>query len=152
EGRRLLALVANDDSLAFDGSGDPLTTPENVPIALFTPAGPQNFAFPGILGNDLKDDAPLDLQYNFSAHTRNPTQPVQPLGLPLHGHIGGDGGAGTGTIFYVPNTDFVGDDSFTYQFTDGTSFSNFATVHITVTGPKAVNDNYFIAYPVTPLT
>src|SRR5262245_16113739 len=153
EGRCLLALIAVDDSLAFDGSGDALTTPENVSIALFTPAGPQDFAFPGILGNDLKNGSPLNLQY--IPQTGNPVHPVQPFSQPLHGHIGGDGGAGTGTIFYVPDPDFVGNDSFTYQFTDGAAFSNFATVYITVTGPKAENDNYVINYPVnanSPLT
>lgn len=37
------------------------------------------------------------------------------------------------TQTYVPNTDFFGEDSFTYKAFDGVYYSNVATVHITVT-------------------
>lgn len=39
----------------------------------------------------------------------------------------------TNTQTYVPNTDFVGEDSFTYKAFDGVYYSDPATVHITVT-------------------
>ncbi|MCY2966853.1 MAG: DVUA0089 family protein [Planctomycetota bacterium] len=49
-----------------------------------------------------------------------------------------------GTITYTPAADFHGADSFTYRVSDGTSFSNTATVAITVSAvndaPVAVND------------
>jgi FtsP/CotA-like multicopper oxidase with cupredoxin domain len=49
-----------------------------------------------------------------------------------------------GTFTYTPNADFRGTDIFTYKATDGTLFSNVATVRITVTPandpPVAVND------------
>lgn len=40
----------------------------------------------------------------------------------------------TNTQTYVPNTDFIGQDSFTYKAFDGTYYSDAATVNITVTG------------------
>lgn len=42
-----------------------------------------------------------------------------------------------GSFIYVPNADYSGIDSFDYRLFDGTSYSNSATVNITVTG---VND------------
>lgn len=39
----------------------------------------------------------------------------------------------TNTQTYVPNTDFVGEDSFTYKAYDGVYYSDPATVYITVT-------------------
>ena len=39
----------------------------------------------------------------------------------------------TNTQTYVPNTDFVGEDSFTFKAFDGVYYSDTATVHITVT-------------------
>ena len=39
----------------------------------------------------------------------------------------------TNTQTYVPNTDFVGEDSFTFKAFDGVYYSDPATVHITVT-------------------
>lgn len=39
----------------------------------------------------------------------------------------------TNTQTYVPNTDFVGEDSFTYKAFDGVYYSDPATVYITVT-------------------
>src|SRR5262249_28040661 len=122
ENRCLLAVLAADDTL---------TTPENTEIALYTPPV---FGFPlsGFLGI-LANDSPADI------HT---VHPVLPFGLPAHGSIG-ISAAGTGTIFYVPQHDYVGSDSFTYQITDGSSFST-ATVHVNVTGPRAVNDSYYV--------
>jgi len=53
-----------------------------------------------------------------------------------------------GSISYVPESDYVGPDSFTYQITDGTHFAS-ATVAVNVTGPVAVNDNYVTAQNAT---
>ena len=56
------------------------------------------------------------------------------------------GAAGDGTFTYVPNANYNGTDTFTYQVTDGRLVSNFATVTITITPvndpPVAVNDAY----------
>jgi VCBS repeat-containing protein len=50
-----------------------------------------------------------------------------------------------GSFEYRPDDDFYGTDSFTYQASDGTALSNFATVTITVNGvddaPVAVDDS-----------
>lgn len=52
-----------------------------------------------------------------------------------------------GTFIYVPNANFTGSDSFTYQANDGVTNSNVTTVSLTITGtndaPTAVNDSYF---------
>ncbi len=51
-----------------------------------------------------------------------------------------------GSFDYVPNTDFAGTDSFTYEANDGTNASNTVTVTITVEGvnvaPTASDDTY----------
>lgn len=49
-----------------------------------------------------------------------------------------------GSFVYVPETGFVGTASFTYQASDGTDFSNVATVSISVinSAPHAENDSY----------
>jgi hypothetical protein len=44
---------------------------------------------------------------------------------------------GDGAFQYMPDTDFNGSDSFTYQVSDGLAISNVATVTITI---QAVND------------
>jgi len=53
-----------------------------------------------------------------------------------------------GNFTYTPNQDFYGNDSFTYNATDGIANSNVATVTIEVT---FVNDNPIID-PITPFT
>ncbi len=45
---------------------------------------------------------------------------------------------GNGTVTYTPDTDFLGNDSFTYTATDGVLSSNAATVSITVAPPNNV--------------
>jgi YD repeat-containing protein len=51
-----------------------------------------------------------------------------------------------GSFSYVPNTHYVGSDSFTYKDWDGFSWSNTATVSIGVnnSAPSAVNDSYTV--------
>ena len=51
-----------------------------------------------------------------------------------------------GSFSYVPDNDFSGSDSFTYQANDGSSNSNIATVFITVSGtndPPVAYDDYY---------
>src|SRR5213075_3157179 len=54
-----------------------------------------------------------------------------------------------GGFNYVPETNYLGGDSFTYQANDGATNSSLATVSITITGvndaPVAVNDSYTTA-------
>src|SRR5205814_9994788 len=51
-----------------------------------------------------------------------------------------------GGFTYLPATNYLGTDSFTYQANDGALNSGIATVSITITGvndaPVAVNDSY----------
>jgi len=56
--------------------------------------------------------------------------------------------SGDGSFSYVPNANFNGNDSFTYNLTDGTSSTGVYTVDITVTdvpdAPVAANDTYVV--------
>jgi VCBS repeat-containing protein len=47
-----------------------------------------------------------------------------------------------GSFTYVPATDYTGSDSFTYKDSGGGTFSNVATVSLTVAAPTATNDSY----------
>jgi cysteine-rich repeat protein len=57
---------------------------------------------------------------------------------PAHGTLSGTGANQT----YTPAADFSGQDSFTFQASDGSDTSNTATVSITVRPPPACGDNY----------
>ena len=50
---------------------------------------------------------------------------------PLHGTLASDDG--DDTVVYIPDTDYIGTDSFTFLVNDGTADSNSATVTVTVT-------------------
>ena len=54
--------------------------------------------------------------------------------------------AADGSFSYTPDTNFFGEDSFTYRSSDGTDFSNIATVMVTVSAvadaPVAETDSY----------
>lgn len=67
---------------------------------------------------------------------------------PLHGRLRDQGLAVNtiGTFQYLPDDLYVGNDSFSYYITDGTTSSNTATVSINVTNitPVATNDIYNI--------
>lgn len=74
---------------------------------------------------------------------------VQVLSGPAHGDIiysTNSVGLLNGGFTYTPDTDYVGTDSLTYRFFDGLSFSNTATVTLTVKAvnkaPIAVSDSY----------
>lgn len=56
----------------------------------------------------------------------------QVLRQPLHGSLSGV----APTLTYIPNTDFAGNDSFTFKANDGKIDSLAATVQITVSGQK----------------
>jgi uncharacterized repeat protein (TIGR01451 family) len=85
---------------------------------------------PGVLGNDSDPNGA-----SLSAHL---------VSGPLHGTLS----FGTdGSFSYVPSPGYTGNDSFTYQATDGTLASNFATVTLVNANyqpqpPVAGNDSY----------
>src|SRR5207247_106422 len=58
-----------------------------------------------------------------------------------------------GGFSYIPATNYLGSDSFTYKANDGQADSGIATVSITITGvndaPVAVNDSYTTAEDTT---
>lgn len=111
---------------------DTFSTPENVTLTLYVPAafGDPSSGDLGILAND----SPADIEL---------IHPVLPFTGPLHGAIGSSPvGGGRFAITYVPATDYVGPDSFTYFIQDVDGNTASATVTINVTGPKAVDDNY----------
>ncbi len=86
-------------------------------------------AAPGLLSNDL---SPEGLRLIF-ATARGASNGVL--------NYGNDG-----SFRYTPNAGFVGSDTFSYQITDGSLYSSFATVTVTVDNinhpPVAVSDNY----------
>lgn len=75
-------------------------------------------AAPGVLGNDTDAD-----NNNLKALL---------LSMPRHGRLTFKA---DGSISYKPDKNFVGTDSFWYFVSDGSSWSNVATVTITVTKP-----------------
>jgi VCBS repeat-containing protein len=113
----VVVLPVNDAPVATD---DTYTTDEDVPLTI---------AAPGILKNDS------DIEYDSIT-------PVL-VDAPLHGEatLGADG-----SLSYIPAADWYGVDTFTYKVSDGTDFSNIATVTITVnyvnTPPIAVDDAF----------
>jgi VCBS repeat-containing protein len=85
---------------------------------------------PGILDNDSDPDG-----NNLSAVLDSTT---------AHGSLVL---VGDGSFTYSPNTDFVGNDTFTYRVFDGLGYSSTATVTISVnenanSSPTAVDDSY----------
>ena len=86
---------------------------------------------PGVLGNDSDPDG--DALRAVLA------------GGPAHGSVTVDP---NGSFVYIPNTNFSGADSFTYQANDGAADSAIATVRITVVpvndSPVAIEDAYSV--------
>jgi VCBS repeat-containing protein len=111
---------ANDVPAAED---DRYATLQDMPLVV---------AAPGILFNDTDVDGD--------------GLTVSAVGLPVHGSLTLNA---NGSFSYVPDTGYVGLDSFTYQAHDGTVPSNVATVTITVTDsndpPHANHDTYTTA-------
>ncbi|MHA1926905.1 MAG: Ig-like domain-containing protein, partial [Candidatus Thorarchaeota archaeon] len=107
----------NDAPVAVD---DAYTTDEDVPHIV---------AAPGVITNDY------DIDYDSLTAVL--------VDAPLHGSIALNA---DGSLSYVPDADWQGVDSLTYQVFDGTEYSNIATVTITVNpvndAPVAVDDVY----------
>lgn len=89
-------------------------------------------AAPGLLANDHHPEG-----LSISVDVMN----IQP---PSNGTL--TSYSSSGAFTYKPSTGFVGTDTFRYRVTDGTRYSAYATVQITVTGstsaPVAYADNY----------
>ncbi|MGH7927982.1 MAG: tandem-95 repeat protein, partial [Candidatus Binatia bacterium] len=86
---------------------------------------------PGVLGNDNDLDEPGNLTAVLL------TGPTNAANFSLNPD---------GSFTYIPNTNFVGTDSFAYTINDGANDSNAATVNIAVIQPSnppvAINDFY----------
>ena len=104
-------------------AADAYSTAEDTPLTV---------AAPGVLGNDTDPDGD-----SLSAVV---------VSGPSHGTIALNA---NGSFTYTPAADYNGDDSFTYQASDGTLQSGPATVTITMTGandgPTATGDAYSTA-------
>jgi VCBS repeat-containing protein len=57
-----------------------------------------------------------------------------------------------GSFTYTPNANYVGPDSFTFQATDGTNFSNNAKVNLTVNAPPVATADSYTATESTLLS
>jgi hypothetical protein len=90
-----------------------------------------NIAAPGVLANDSDANGDAIIAW--------------PLTSPAHGTVSL---SPSGALVYVPNSGYTGGDSFTYRATDGNSWSQPATVNLTVmvkgsgAAPVAANDAY----------
>ena len=105
-----VTVTVNDPPIAVN---DAYTTDEDVTLTV-----PVN----GILFNDSDTDTPAaQLTVSVVSTTPNGTLTLNP----------------NGSFTYVPNANFNGTDVFTYRVSDGVSFSNTATVTITI---NAVDD------------
>ncbi|MCG3209027.1 MAG: hypothetical protein FOGNACKC_02643 [Anaerolineae bacterium] len=91
-----------------------------------------------VVGNDTDPDGDLD------------PSTVEVLTPPANGQLVDNG---DGSFDYIPNENFNGDDSFTYQVCDETGLCDTATVNITVTpvndAPVALDDAYLTAQNTT---
>ena len=114
----------NDPPVAFD---DAVTVPQKHLTG-------DVYVLDELVDNDADADGDVLIPYVPSGAT-----------LPTHGSLGA---TASGVITYNPDTGFVGTDTFTYQAFDLHSFSELATVTITVTPrnepPVAVDDAFTI--------
>jgi hypothetical protein len=121
-----VSIVIYPVSLAPVANNDSYSTPENTTLTV---------AAPGVLAND-----------------------TDPNGLPLTALLVTGPSDGTltlnsdGSFTYIPDTNFGGTDSFTYQASDGQFDSNVATVTITVGNPPVANNDSYTANENTTLT
>jgi VCBS repeat-containing protein len=122
-------ITVNGSNTAPVAAADCYTTNEDTPLTV---------TLPGLLANDSDADG-------------NTLTAVLVAG-PAHGTLTLNA---NGSFTYTPNSNFNGDDSFTYSANDGTANSNIATVAITVCpindAPVANNDSY-VTNQNTPLT
>jgi len=84
-----------------------------------------NIDAPGVLVNDIDSDGPEDLTVELMSD-------VSDGSLSLNSD---------GSFIYLPDLDFVGDDSFSYRAWDGGDYSNVATVILTVNA-DSVNSSF----------
>ena len=70
------------------------------------------------------------------------------ISYPSNGVLSNNINQDTGVITYAPNTNFVGQDSFTYNVNDGKADSNIATVSITINNntTEDITGNNFLIY------
>ncbi|MBA3943843.1 MAG: tandem-95 repeat protein [Herpetosiphonaceae bacterium] len=124
-----VSITVNAVNQAPVATDDSYTTNENTPLTV---------AAPGVLQNDSDVDSP--------------TLTAQLVSGPSHGQLTLNS---DGSFTYTPTTNYSGDDSFTYQASDGQLTSNVATVSITVNHvnqtPVAQDDSYS-TNENTPLT
>jgi VCBS repeat-containing protein len=128
-GSRQLTATYNGDG-RFEGDTDTESHQVSAPVNLPPSAQPDaystnedaalNVAAPGVLANDTDPE-------NGSLTANKVTDPA-------HGSVTLNA---NGSFTYTPEADYFGDDSFTYQASDGNSTSSAVTVTITV---NAVND------------
>lgn len=119
--RTLTASYAGNSSFepSSDTESHQVQSPNAAPVAqddgFSTPAGQQlSVAAPGVLANDSDPDGGT-LSAQLASNPANGTVALQ----------------GDGSFSYTPNAGFIGEDSFTYQVTDGQA-SATATVRIAV--------------------
>jgi len=108
----------NDDPVAND---DDYNTDEDTTL---------NVAAPGVLQNDTDDDGPAALIAELEADVSHGTLTLNT----------------DGSFVYTPDSDWNGDDIFTYKAYDGEDYSNIATVIITVDPVNevpVVNDDFY---------
>src|SRR5213075_3296214 len=114
------------------------------------------------------NDAPVAVNDSYSTAEHTPLNVVAPGVLRNDSDVDGDtlsavlvsgptNGSltlnGDGSFSYLPASNYLGSDSFTYKASDGQADSGIATVSITITGvndaPVAVNDSYSTAEDTT---
>ncbi|MBF2026024.1 MAG: tandem-95 repeat protein [Oscillatoriales cyanobacterium C42_A2020_001] len=102
------------------------------------PAGTLNITLPGVLADDSDADGNPLTALSVTAPTSAAVFTLNP----------------NGSFTYVPQAGFSGNDSFTYQASDGTTVSNLATVTISVTSNAAptANPESFTVPPNTTFT
>lgn len=114
-----------DQTFSFDEVYNRLSTSRAAPLGNAPTAVSDNYTLltgttlnvpeTGVLANDIDaGNQVLTVSNHFGAKHGNVT---------LHDN---------GSFSYTPNTDYVGEDYFSYQVTNGSQSSNFATVHLTV--------------------
>lgn len=128
--------ILNYENLSTPTAIDDTTvTSKNFGIEIEFTLNDNDCLTPGFLWNGPSDVSYVPLVVDYSTAARGTVS------------LQGD------TIFiYTPNTEYVGKDSFTYSYIDGTMTSNTATVHITVVGVSNINDvDLSSSYTVVPV-
>ena len=99
-----------------------------------TVTGPQNNQPPTADNKTIQTNkgTPIEITLTGTDPTQGDVLKFSVIGNPLRGTVAP--GTVSSSVFYTPNTGFIGADSFTYKATDGQGVdSNIATVNIMVT-------------------